>query len=97
MYYDPAECGMRIAKLRMELGVTQTQMADRLNISLDYYRALETGRRGGSIDIIIEISAAFDVSLDYLILGRLKYSDSKRIQGELGKIMGQLGALKASI
>ena len=29
MYYDPVECGMRISKLRVELGETQQQMADK--------------------------------------------------------------------
>ena len=91
------ECGLRISKLRVELGFTQAPLAEKLNISLDYYRSIETGRRGGSIDIIVEIAAIFDVSLDYLILGRLKYSDSRRIQKELEKIMGQLGELKASM
>ena len=79
MYYDPTECGMRISKLRMECGKTQQQMADKLNISLDHYRALENGRRGGSLDLLIELAITFDISLDYLILGRVKYSDSERI------------------
>ena len=97
MYYDPVECGMRIAKLRMELGKTQQQLAEKLNISLDHYRALENGRRGGSLDLLIELAITFDVSLDYLILGRLKYSDSNRIRQELESIMGQIGKLKASL
>lgn len=97
MYYDPMECGMRISKLRMECGKTQQQMADKLNISLDHYRALENGRRGGSLDLLIELAITFDMSLDYLILGRVKYSDSERIQRELENIMGQIGQLKASL
>lgn len=97
MYYDPVECGMRIAKLRMELGKTQQQLAEKLNISLDHYRALENGRRGGSLDLLIELAITFDVSLDYLVLGRLKYSDGARIQRELESIMGQIGQLKASL
>ena len=97
MYYDPVECGMRIAKLRMELGKTQQQLAEKLNISLDHYRALENGRRGGSLDLLIELAITFDVSLDYLVLGRLKYSDSARIRRELENIMGQIGQLKASL
>ena len=88
---------MRISKLRMELGKTQQQLADKLNISLDHYRALENGRRGGSLDLLIELAITFDVSLDYLILGRLKYSDSNRIRQELESIMGQIGRLKASL
>ena len=83
MYYDPMECGMRISKLRLECGKTQQQMADKLNISLDHYRALENGRRGGSLDLLIELAITFDISLDYLILGRVKYSDTDRIQREL--------------
>ena len=97
MYYDPVECGMRIAKLRMELGKTQQQLAEKLNISLDHYRALENGRRGGSLDLLIELAITFYVSLDYLVLGRLKYSDGARIQRELESIMGQIGKLKASL
>ena len=97
MYYDPMECGMRISKLRMECGKTQQQMADKLNISLDHYRALENGRRGGSLDLLIELAITFDISLDYLILGRVKYSDTERIQRELENIMGQIGQLKASL
>lgn len=97
MYYDPMECGMRISKLRMECGKTQQQMSDKLNISLDHYRALENGRRGGSLDLLIELAITFDISLDYLILGRVKYSDTERIQRELENIMGQIGQLKASL
>ena len=97
MYYDPMECGMRISKLRLGCGPNQPQMADKLNISLDHYRALENGRRGGSLDLLIELAITFDISLDYLILGRVKYSDSERIQRELENIMGQIGQLKASL
>lgn len=97
MYYDPKECGLRISKLRQEFGTTQQQMADNLHISLDYYRALESGRRSASLELLVAMSLTFEVSLDYLILGRMKSSDSQRIQKELVKIMDQLAGLKNSI
>ena len=97
MYYDQVECGMRIAKLRVEIGKTQQQMADKLHISLDYYRALENGRRSASLELLVAMSFTFEVSLDYLILGRMKSSDSQRIQRELEGIMGQISRLKGSI
>ncbi len=97
MYYDPKECGMRISKLRQEFRKTQQQMADDLHISLDYYRALENGRRSASLELLVAMSLSFEVSLDYLILGRMKSSDSQRIQGELVNIMEQLARLKDSI
>lgn len=97
MYYDQVECGMRIGKLRVEIGVTQQQMADRLHISLDYYRALENGRRSASLELLVTISLTFEVSLDYLILGRMKNSDSQRIQRELERAIALLARLKDSI
>lgn len=97
MYYDQVECGMRIAKLRVEIGMTQQQMADRLHISLDYYRALENGRRSASLELLVAMSFTFEVSLDYLILGRMKNSDSQRIQRELERAMALLARLKDSI
>ena len=97
MYYDPKECGLRISKLRQEFGTTQQQMADNLHISLDYYRALESGRRSASLELMVAMSLTFEVSLDYLILGRMKSSDSQRIQRDLERIIALLARLKDSI
>ena len=97
MYYDPKECGLRISKLRQEFGTTPQQMADNLHISLDYYRALENGRRSASLELLVAMSLTFEVTLDYMILGRMQSSDSQRIQVELVKIMDQLACLKDSI
>lgn len=97
MHYDQVECGKRISKLRVEIGMTQQQMADRLHISLDYYRALENGRRSASLELLVAMSFTFEVSLDYLILGRMKNSDSQRIQKELEWAMALLTRLKESI
>lgn len=40
-----------LKKARQEAGMTQQQMADRLNISLRYYKSLESGERIGAIEI----------------------------------------------
>ena len=88
---------MRISKLRQEFRKTQQQMADDLHISLDYYRALESGRRSASLELLVAMSLTFEVSLDYLILGRMKSSDSQRIQRDLERIIVLLARLKDSI
>ena len=96
MYYDPVECGMRISRLRVELGITQLQAAERLNISAQHYRAVEVGRRGASIDLLVEISIIYHTSLDYLILGRNPEMRLGRIKKELqGLIEGLQGIEKA--
>ena len=97
MNYNPKEYGMRITKLRKELGKTQQEMADLLHTSLDNYRGIEKGRRNPSLDLLVAMSAAFGVSLDRLVLGRMTLSDRNHVQRELEVIMIQISRLKDSI
>ena len=55
--------------LRKQLGLTQEQLAEELHISDVHLRRLETGRSTGSVDLVIEIAAFFNISVDYLLLG----------------------------
>lgn len=70
MYYDSKATGRRIRNLRIEANMTIEQMSIRLNITDRHCRRIERGQNIGSIDLLIEISCIFEVSLDYLILGR---------------------------
>ena len=58
MYYDQIECGTRIAHLRTDCGLTQIQ-AEKLNVSVQHYRAIEADRRSASIELLIEIANTF--------------------------------------
>ena len=97
MNYNPKEFGMRITKLRKELGKTQQETADLLHTSLDTYRGIEKGRRNPSLDLLVAMSAAFGVSLDRLVLGRMTLTDRNHVQRELEDIMIQISRLKDSI
>ena len=57
------------------MGLTQEQLAERLNVSTVHLAKIETGKRGCSLDILIDFATFFNVSLDYLVLG--KVSDSE--------------------
>ena len=46
MSYDTLETGRRIQKLRREKGLTQEQLAERLNVSTVHLAKIETGKRG---------------------------------------------------
>ena len=70
MYFDPKSSGARIKKLRTAHGLTQEQLSQHLNISDSHLRKMESGVSGGSIDLLVEIAEYFDVSLDYLVLGK---------------------------
>lgn len=97
MNYDPRGFGMRITNMRKELGKTQQEMADILHTSLDNYRGIEKGRRNPSLDLLVVLSSAFNVTLDCLVLGRTILTDNQRIQQELEDIMGRINRLKNSI
>ncbi len=68
--FNTEECGARIKDLRKTRSMTQKTLASSLNISDEHLRKVEAGKKGASIDLLIDIAEFFDVSLDYLILGQ---------------------------
>ena len=70
MYFNQIEFGQRVEALRKENGYTLQQMADELNVSYEHYKKIENGNHGCSIALLLDISAFFDVSTDYLLTGR---------------------------
>lgn len=95
MYYDPKESGKRIAAFRKERGMTQEQLAEMLNISDSMISKIERGAKGVSIDLAIELCAVFNVSLDYLILGKVINVADVRVQ--LRNIARSIEELEKSI
>ena len=90
MPYIPEECGKRIAKLRILQDYTQERLAEALNIDRTHLSKIEAGSRTCSIDLFIQFSAFFGVSLDYIILGKKKYCDSEEFGEELDDIVQRL-------
>ncbi len=80
MYYNQTESGKRIKQLRINRGLTQEQLSSNLNIATSTLGNIERGKRGISIDLAIEIAILFNVSLDYLLLGREMQTDGIRKQ-----------------
>lgn len=70
MEIDIIEIGNRIANARLEKGLTQEQLAERLDISNNFLSVVETGKRKFSLDKLIAVANELDLSLDYLIYGR---------------------------
>lgn len=59
----------QITILRKEAGMSQSQLAKKLNVGPSAVGMYEQGRRTPAIDILIQMSKLFEVSLDYLITG----------------------------
>lgn len=58
---------MRLRSLRTQKGLTQFQLAKKLNITQNSISRYETGEREASYKVLIAIADYFDVSIDYLL------------------------------
>lgn len=56
----------RLKELREELGLTQEEVANKLNISRQAYANWETDRSEPSVEMLINLSKFYNVSVDYL-------------------------------
>lgn len=63
------EMGSRIRELRKRKGMTQEQLAEKLEISPKHMSCIERGLSGMSIEHLSNIAKVLDVSLDYLVNG----------------------------
>jgi len=70
------EVGRRLKQRRKVLKWTQQKVADDLGISTSHYIAVENGRRDFSKDLLIRMSNLFEVSTDYLLLGKINTGNS---------------------
>ena len=59
--------GQRMAKLRKELGITQTQLAETLDISQQLIAAYEAGSRKIPASLLPRLAKLFAVSLEELV------------------------------
>ena len=69
MTYDAVACGKRIKEARHKLGMSQTELSERLSISSKYYSRIVTGYQTPSLELMLLISKTLDESLDRLIFG----------------------------
>lgn len=94
MHYSPIEIGDRIHDLRKKRKLTQEQLSEKLEISTVYLSLIENGTRKCSLDLIIRIATFFDVSLDYLVMGKLAGRD---ISCELSAVIATLTKLQKDL
>ena len=95
MRFDPVECGKRIKALREEKRLTQMELAEQICITTDHLRAIERGRRACSIDLLVDLSLFFEVTLDHLILGRTPANEI--IRADILKAIGILQNIKNTL
>ena len=74
MYFNREDYGSRIRSLRKKRGLTQEQLAEKMNVSTPYIAKIETG----PVELAVEFAAFFDVSLDYLLVGKGDFAEEQK-------------------
>ncbi|MBQ3500212.1 MAG: helix-turn-helix transcriptional regulator [Oscillospiraceae bacterium] len=95
MNINQKEIGQRIAKLRLEKGFTQEKLARIINISTEHLGRIETGKRCISIELLTDLSCFFDVSTDYILLGKIV--TTSEIKTSLKQIIYKLSEIEKGI
>lgn len=67
--YDFQEMGARMKQRRKELHITQSELAERLELSNNHVSGIETGRQVPSLPKFMDICNELDVRPDYLLCG----------------------------
>jgi DNA-binding XRE family transcriptional regulator len=59
--------GWRIRTRRVQLGLTQTEIAKRLGMALPNYNRLEAGKHVPSLALVVKVAAQLEVTIDDLV------------------------------
>ena len=68
--------GKRIREERLHLRLTQSQLAEDIDISDTYMGAIERGERGLSLDTLVMLAERLGVTVDYLLSDTVGTTDS---------------------
>ena len=78
--------GVRIQQRRLQLGLSQSEAAEKLDLSISFFSRIERGEKVASLETIIKIANFFKLSLDFLFQDSIKKSASDKLQMELSQI-----------
>lgn len=75
--YDRLETGDRIRQKRLLLGLTQDEMAEKIDRAAKYYADIERGSCGMSVETLMALSETLNLSIDYIITGKSSSEDER--------------------
>ena len=64
------EIGQRVRKYRKAKGLSQDMLAERTGISVTHMSHIETGNTKMSLQVLVQLSAALEVSTDDILFGK---------------------------
>ncbi len=83
---DYMDLGRRVRLKRLQLGWTQEKLAKKIGVSTSFIGHVERGSRKASLETLVAMANAMDVSVDMLLYASLRHKRSEHPQ----KVMRQL-------
>lgn len=83
---DLSGIGKRIQNRRKQLMITQEQLADMMNVSIQMVSNLERGNKAIRIDNLINLSQILDISTDYILTGKATTDDIGVLTSRIAKL-----------
>lgn len=71
---------MSLKSIRKANGLSQEELAKSANVSVSMIQSLENGRRTGSVETIVKLAQALNVTTDELIYARNTTNSTKYVQ-----------------
>lgn len=83
---DLKEIGRRIQQKRKQAGLTQEQLAEMMNVSIQMISNLERGNKSIRIENLVNLAQILSVSTDYILLGRENVTDVSELTARISKL-----------
>lgn len=80
------DLGRRISLRRKALGLTQEQVAEQMNVSVQMISTLELGRKAIRPENLAKISSVLQISTDYLLFGRSNCAGPAELSSKLSAL-----------
>lgn len=77
MALDYSEIGRRIARRRKQLGLKQSEVEEKADLSYKYLSNIERSISIPSIEVIMRLAIALDTTPDEFLVGTLRYDDEE--------------------
>lgn len=83
---DLVEIGKRIQGRRKQMGLTQEQHADKMDVSIQMVSNLERGNKSIRIENLIKLSEILNISTDYILTGKETTEDMQGLTEQMASL-----------
>lgn len=80
------DIGVRTCQRRRELGLTQEQVSERMDVSVQMISNLELGKKAIRPENLIKLCRILEVSADYILTGKKTESDMSAITAKVSRL-----------